>query len=140
MKTKSNERLGKRKLHVVSARISAETNDVVEAVAEAYEVSRSRAVEMMLMRHDSITIDEVEVAAHATETRKELNEVRDAFNDSFVELQRIGNNLNQAVKLAHKGDDSELRLWLGDVSSELAELRVDLNSLIQAVQARSEVV
>lgn len=97
--TATSERLPR----VISVRLTEEIAEVVQEVAESLGVTMSEAVRNMLRRHDGAA-GLVRAARDLHAVRDELDSARDAINAKGLQLQRIGNNLNQIARAVNGGD------------------------------------
>lgn len=131
-------RRGDRKPCVLSARISAEADALVTAVASEYSTTRSGATEMLLLRHKPMQGRELDVAAVATALRPDLVEVQERFGDATVQVQRIGNNLRPLAVASQAAGAVPQLDELERIRTALEAVEESMALVVEWAQARSE--
>lgn len=82
--------------------------------------SRSRAVEMLIKGTRPVRVSKSSKPVSLDEeSRIKLNEVKDAYRDAAVQLQRIGNNVNQIAKKINTGNMSADEIPVDSIVREL---------------------
>ena len=97
--TATRERL----LPGVRVRLAESDAEAVAAVAASLGTTQSAAIRLMLRRHDGAA-GSVRAARDLRAVRDELDSARDAICETGLQLQRIGNNVNQITRAVHGGD------------------------------------
>lgn len=100
-RTASRRTGGVARTKVVAARLAPETYGLVESVMSAHGLTASRAVELMLSRHKPLSVDRAQAAVVADAVKPHLEQMRDEYAAARVQLQRIGNNVNQIARKAN---------------------------------------
>ena len=103
--TKSSSKPKERAAHVVSVRLTDEDRELVAHVAETLGVSASSAVRLMLRRNDGGSAA-VAIAPTLDALRAELGAAQAAFDKLAVEVQHIGNNVNQVARRVNRDGET----------------------------------
>ena len=120
---------GSVKAAVLTTRVSSETMQRIDALCAKAKLTRSALLDRLL-RESLATPFETQLLADGV-VSEEAREVIDAVDDAALQLQRIGNNVNQLAKVANASGSLPTEAALEAVRDALEAIDVSLEKVVK---------